>query len=465
MKKKIIPLLIIILIGAAGYWYFTQNPEQLVQLQLRFGLISQSEASGVYSVSGFIEAEEIEIAAETKGRIARITVDEGDYVTAGQPLVQLDTDLLDVEMQQARAKIETAKAQLAKIEAGVRAEEIAKAEAAVAVAQANAQAARTQWQDAITLRDNPQELDMQIDAAKTEMQLAELQIEHAIPLKDAGEALWELGRQQYDYVTDEHRFCGTNPFTGEKVCQTVNFPEGKKQDAGVAWNFAGADMWEAWVDLNTAMTKRDNTQAILDDLLRLKNDPQEAQLKVAQAESAYRTARAQVDVAQAQVDILKAGARTEQLAVAQAQVEQSEAALAALRVQRDRHTLSAPLDGWVVERPAHQGEMAAPGAPLLTLADLTNVTLTVYVPEPDVDIVSVGQKVKVFVDSFPNEPFVGTVTFINDEAEFTPKNVQTKEQRVTTVFAVEISIENEAQRLKPGMPADAVLQEKGSSTL
>lgn len=78
-------------------------------------------------------------------------------------------------------------------------------------------------------------------------------------------------------------------------------------------------------------------------------------------------------------------------------------------------------------------------------------------------MVAVGQQVKVFVDTFPDEPFIGTITFIADEAEFTPKNVQTKEERVNTVFAVKIILENEDQRLKPGMPADAVLS--GSSKL
>jgi len=101
--------------------------------------------------------------------------------------------------------------------------------------------------------------------------------------------------------------------------------------------------------------------------------------------------------------------------------------------------------------------MALPGASLLTLADPTSVNLIVYVPEPDIDTVAIGQKVHVYVDAFPGVPFTGTVTYISDKAEFTPKNVQTKEERMNTVFAVKIRLDNEDQRLKPGMPADAVL--------
>ena len=321
-----------------------------------------------------------------------------------------------------------------------------------ATAQANAEAAHTLWQNAVMLRDNPQELDMQIDAARTTLDLAELRIKNAIPLKDASEALWDLRAQQYDIVQQ-----GVTVHIPGGRSFRVDLPEGAKQQAGVAWNFAGADMWAAWVDLNTATAERDDAQTSLNDLLSLRNEPQEAQIQVTQTQAAYQTALTQIDAAQAQLERLKAGARPEQIALAQAQVEQAEAGLAALRVQRDKRTLVAPQAGWVVEKVAHEGEMAVPGASLLTLANLNDLTLTVYVAEPDIDTISLGQKVEVFVDAFPGEPFTGYLNFISDEAEFTPKNVQTKEERVNTVYAVKIKLENEDQRLKPGMPADAVL--------
>jgi HlyD family secretion protein len=459
MKERIIPLIILLLIvggSGAGYWYFSQHPAELTKLQLEFGLITETEASGIHSASGFIEAEEISTAAETGGRITHITVDEGDFVEADQVLIELDTALLEAERQQAEAKIGTAKAQLAQIKAGIRDEEIAKAEAAVAVAEANAEAARVASEDAIMLRDNPQELDMQIDAAQTALKLAELKVQYAIPLKDAAEAMWELQHDLWDTAQEGVDWSVMLP-DGSKKSGHFDFPEGDKQQAGVTWNFAGADQWEAWVNLNGAVTERDDAEKTLNDLLRLRNDPQEAQIKVTQAEAAYQTALAQVEVAEAQLEKLEAGPRAEQIAVAAAQVKQAEASLAALNVQRNKYTLESPIEGWVVEQTAHEGEMAVPGMTLLTLADLTNVTLTVYVPEPDIDTVSIGQKVDVFVDAFPGQAFTGHIIFISDEAEFTPKNVQTKEERINTVFAVKIRLENEDQRLKPGMPADAIL--------
>lgn len=477
LRLLIILLVIAALVGTA-YWYFNQNPEQLSQLQHQVGLITGTEASGVQSVSGYIETEEVNMAAETGGRITRLLADEGDFVKAGQVIVELDTALLETQIRQAEAKIATAKAQLAKIEAGVREEEIAKAEAAVAVAEANVAAASTKWQDAITLRDNPQELDMQIDAAQTALELAELKIAQQAPLKDVGEANWELGQHRVTIIEEgrdikiivpenpgdfsipdnidlEEDLEGAEP--GDEIRAHYNFKEGEKRQAYTDWNLAGTNMWQAWVDLNNAVQARADAETALQDLKRLRNDPQEAQVRVARAEAAYQTALAELAVAEAQVASLKAVPRPEQVKVAQAQVEQAEASLIGLQVQRDKHTLTAPLAGWVVERVAHEGEMAVPGVPLMTLADLSQMTLTVYVPEPDIDTVSIGQQVNVFVDAFPNEPFPGRITFINDEAEFTPKNVQTKEERVNTVFAVKIKLDNPNQRLRPGMPADAVL--------
>jgi HlyD family secretion protein len=97
----------------------------------------------------------------------------------------------------------------------------------------------------------------------------------------------------------------------------------------------------------------------------------------------------------------------------------------------------------------------APGARILRIANLDEVTLTVYVPEPQIGRVKPGQRVRVEVDAYPGRQFEGRVSRVADEAEFTPKSVQTKEERVSLVFAVEIEIPNPDHALKPGMPADA----------
>jgi multidrug resistance efflux pump len=162
-------------------------------------------------------------------------------------------------------------------------------------------------------------------------------------------------------------------------------------------------------------------------------------------------------MAQAQLDAMRAGATEEEIAIAKAQVEQAQASVESLTVLRDKQTLIAPVGGLVLELNIHEGELAAPGAAMLVLGDLDHVTLTVYVPEDKLGQVRVGQEVQVGVDSFPGRLFMGSVVAIANEAEFTPRNVQTQEERVNMVFAVDVRIPNPDHALKPGVPADAVI--------
>jgi HlyD family secretion protein len=118
-------------------------------------------------------------------------------------------------------------------------------------------------------------------------------------------------------------------------------------------------------------------------------------------------------------------------------------------------TLHSPIGGIVLEQSAHIGELAVPGLPVITLANLDTVDLTVYLPEDQLNRVRLNQTVQVTVDSFPSRNFEGMVLHINSAAEFTPQGVQTREERVNLVYGVKIRIENPGHDLKPGMPADA----------
>jgi multidrug efflux pump subunit AcrA (membrane-fusion protein) len=122
--------------------------------------------------------------------------------------------------------------------------------------------------------------------------------------------------------------------------------------------------------------------------------------------------------------------------------------------------IRAPLDAVVLEKVFERGEVVAPGSTLLTIANLNNVILTVYVPEDRYGQIYLGQVYPVRVDSFPGMVYDGTVTHIADQAEFTPRNVQTIEGRKATVYAIRLTIPNPNQDLKPGMPADVDLSGK-----
>lgn len=121
-----------------------------------------------------------------------------------------------------------------------------------------------------------------------------------------------------------------------------------------------------------------------------------------------------------------------------------------------------PVSGIVLDTNIEKGEMAFPGTAVLTVADITRVWMYIYVNEVQLGRVRIGQKVNVTVDSFPDKKFEGRVVSISNKAEFTPKTIQTKDERVKLVFAVKVAVDNPAMELKPGMPADAeIIMENG----
>lgn len=130
-----------------------------------------------------------------------------------------------------------------------------------------------------------------------------------------------------------------------------------------------------------------------------------------------------------------------------------------LELQLSKTEIRSPIDGEVARRSIRAGEVATPGSTLMVVANLDQVDLTLFVPELSIGQVHTGQNVEVQVDSFPGEIFPGEVVFIATEAEFTPRNVQTREDRLSLVFAVKVRIDNPDHRLKPGMPADATIVE------
>lgn len=119
--------------------------------------------------------------------------------------------------------------------------------------------------------------------------------------------------------------------------------------------------------------------------------------------------------------------------------------------------LTAALDGFVLTKSAEEGEVVQAGAPIFTVANLHDIWLTAYINETDLGRVKLNQNVDVKTDSYPNKTYHGTVSFIAEEAEFTPKQIQTTEERVKLVYRIKITVSNPNLELKPGMPADAFI--------
>jgi membrane fusion protein YbhG len=175
------------------------------------------------------------------------------------------------------------------------------------------------------------------------------------------------------------------------------------------------------------------------------------------AQTAVERAQANVDRLQQIYNKLLEGTRKEQIAVDQATLRHAQQALDLSRIRLGYTELIAPMAGVILVREAELGEVMSPGAPVVTLANLDDVWVRVYVPETQLGRVRMGQEVAVGTDTFPGKRYRGRIAFISSEAEFTPKTVQTEQERVTLVYRVKVDVENPNHELKPGMPADVYI--------
>jgi len=178
------------------------------------------------------------------------------------------------------------------------------------------------------------------------------------------------------------------------------------------------------------------------------------------AQNTYNTRAAQHKSAQETLSLVKEGPRKEDIQAAEHRVQQTKAMMNTSEERLKDTALLAPISGVVLRKNAELGEILSAGTPVFTIGDLQNPWVKVYVKEDRLGQVKLGQKADVKVDSFKNKTYEGTVTFISSEAEFTPKNVQTEEERVKLVFGVKIKVRNENGELKPGMPADVIISIK-----
>ncbi len=173
------------------------------------------------------------------------------------------------------------------------------------------------------------------------------------------------------------------------------------------------------------------------------------------AKSAVEVTTAKLGEAQEQLRLVQKGPRIEKVERARAQLQQAKEALALAETRLGYAALTSPLTGVVLSHNIEPGEFVAPGTPIVTVGDLEHVWLRAYVDETDLGHVKVGQAAQVTADTYPDKVYEGRVSFIASQAEFTPKSVQTKKERVKLVYRTKITIDNPHMELKAGMPADA----------
>lgn len=300
----------------------------------------QRHTSNDLFASGTVEATEVALGFQVPGRIASVVPHEGDRVTTGEVLAELDRSELDARKAQAEAALAGARALLRELEAGSRSEELAQAREA--------------------------------DRA-------------------AGE---RLGDAQRDFDRVQRLLQG------------------------------GAVSQEAFDKAKLTLT----------------------------------VAQSQKDQADQQLKMVETGPRPERVAAQRAAVQQAEAAVRQADAALTNAVITSPLDGVVTLRQREPGETVGAGAPVLTVINLSDRWVRIYIQEDVIGRVRLGQHATITADAFKGKTYPGVVSFISSEAEFTPRNVQTQEERVKLVYAVKVRVSGDAANdLKPGMPADVSL--------
>ena len=351
-------------------------------------------------VSGNIELNEVNIAFKTAGRLIERNVNEGDAVKKGQVVARIDRDQLAAQRDRETAGLASSESQLAQAQTAV---ELQKATLAADLETRRADVAAAEARLA-ELRNGarPQEkLDAKaaVDAAATEVERAQ---------KD-----WD--RAQGLYKNDDISTAQHDQFRSRFESASAALRQARERESMV---LAG---------------------------------PRVEQVAAQQAQ--VERARGALKLAQA--NGLETRRREQELTTRRAEIARSTANLALIDRQMGDTVAVSPVDGVVLVKAADIGEVVAPGTTIVSVGDIDHPWLRGYVNETDLGKVKVGSKAKVTTDSYPGKVYDGRVTFISSQAEFTPKQIQTQQERVKLVYRIKIELDNPRRELKSNMPADA----------
>jgi HlyD family secretion protein len=472
-KRPPVPVIVIILL--------------VVSLSIYF-LVTQTlgDKNSALTASGFIEATQVNVAPELAGKVTEVLVVEGQPVRTGDPLLRLDPSLLAAQRQISQAGLDSARSALLTAQSAYGLAQ-AQYDATLIAARAQEGSARlTDW-----VYRAPSQFDQplwyftraeQIAAAQAEIQsasqaLQQTQADLELVIKDLAnadfvEAEARLSEARIGYLISKAVLDHAQATGGEVSPDDIQLPpyiSSYRLKIKIAKTFSGnGDVLTAAQDaLDLAEAELNDAQQAYDDLLTT-----DAADRVLKARAALSVARERYESALDAESRMQTGENSPQVKIAAAALEQAKSALgqadsavrqvaanlSLLDTQMAKLTITAPMDGVVLTRSVEIGEFLQPGTTAFVLGELSNLTITVYVPEDRYGQLALGQQATVTVDSFLGIIFTATVIQIADKAEFTPRNVQTMEGRSSTVYAIRLSVDNPDGKLKIGMPADVVFK-------
>jgi len=414
--------------------------------------------NGQLAASGTIESVVINISPEMAGKVTEVLVEEGQSVKAGDPILYLDDSLLQSEKRTAQAALDAASASVQTAQVAL---ESAQLQHDVTLNNALTQEAASRiaiWDETkptdfeqpvwyFSKEERLRAAQAEVDARRTALEQAQQKLENLNARAGSADFL------EVEAILAQARMSFQNAQDVLDNTSTASDSQDLRDAAQIVVDEAQIDLDDAQKDYDDALT----TEGAGDVL--------EARADVIVAQELYDSAVDKLHSLQTGADSLqvqsaeKAMEQTQtMLAQADANVKSAQARLDAIDVQLAKTIIYSPADGVILVRNVEVGEFVQPGAAAVSLANLDNLTITVYVPEDQYGNISLGQEAILTVDSFPGETFDAEVIHIADQAEFTPRNVQTVEGRSSTVYAVKLRITDSDGKLKIGMPADVTFK-------
>jgi HlyD family secretion protein len=358
------------------------------------------EATNKIVVSGNIELTQVDIAFKTSGRLIERTVNEGDPVQKGMVIARLDREQLLHQRDTASAALSTAEAQLAESKSALKWQQESM-QADLQLKNADLNAAQSQL------------LQLQNGARPQELQQSQAAVAAAQSQYDGAKKDWD--RAQTLYKNDDISTSQYDQFHTRFDSADANLKQVKEQS-----NLVQAGPRAETIDSAKAQVERAR-----------------AALRAGQANS------------------IESRRREEDLVARQGDIDRAKAQIALIDSQLADTIAVSPINGVVLVKAADVGEILAPGTSVVTVGDIDHPWLRAYIREQDLGRVKLGDKVKVTTDSFHDKVYDGHIAFISSDAEFTPKQIQTSEERVKLVYRVKIDVDNSRHELKSNMPADA----------
>jgi HlyD family secretion protein len=358
--------------------------------------------SNVINVSGNIELEQVNISFKTAGKVIERTVNEGDNVTKGQVIARLDRDQLVRQREREMAYLQEIEANLAEARTGVD----------------------------MTTQSVAADLDgRKADADSAQSRLEELK--HGSRPQEITQAAEATAAAQAEYDRAKKDWDRSQKLHADDDISTSQYDMAQR----------------TFLSAESSLKQAKDHEALVKEGSR-SEDIDQAQSQLIRAKAAIRGSQA---------NALDIKVRQQDVRAKEADIDREKAQIALIDAQLADTTAVTPMSGVVLVKSVDVGEVIAPGTSVVTVGDLDHPWLRAYIPETELGRVKLGAKVDVKTDSFPGRVFDGRVTFISSDAEFTPKQIQTQDERVKLVYRIKIEIDNPKHELKSNMPADAAI--------